>query len=102
MVEYEKEDQEQAIEECDSDGYSSSEEDASNGGNTIRNAPHTVVFKCIGAVRDSDSQTTLRAARDKLADHYSVPVRMRPEPTNIKDSRAIMFECEMNGKWKIK
>lgn len=31
---------------------------------------------------------------------YTVPVRMRPEPTNIVNSRAIVFECELDGKWK--
>jgi len=29
----------------------------------------------------------------------TVPVRMRPEPTNIVNSRAIVFECELDGKW---
>jgi len=29
----------------------------------------------------------------------TVPVRMRPEPTNIVDSQAIVFECELDGKW---
>ena len=27
-------------------------------------------------------------------------MRMRPEPTNIFDSRAIVFECESENKWK--
>ena len=100
MGEYDTEDEKEQVieEECDndSDNNSSSEEDASNGGGSV---PHTVVFKCIGAVRDSDSQTTLRAARDRLADRYTVPVRMRQEPTNIMDSRAVVFERELNGKW---
>ena len=61
--------------------------------------PHTIVFKCIGAARDTQSQVYLRTARDRMLSGYTVPVRMRPEPTNIVDSRAIVFECELDGKW---
>ncbi len=25
---------------------------------------------------------------------------MKPEPTNVKDARAISFECEIDSKWK--
>lgn len=59
--------------------------------------PHTVVFKCIGA---SQSQDALRVAQDRMSKGWTVPVRMRPEPTNIVDSQAIVFECELDGKWK--
>ena len=65
----------------------SGSEDSASNSNT-ESVPHTVVFKCIGAVRDTDSQTTLRTARDRLASGWTVPVRMRPEPTNIRDLRA--------------
>ena len=76
----------------------SGSEDSASNSNT-ESVPHTVVFKCIGAVRDTDSQTTLRTARDRLASGWTVPVRMRPEPTNIRDSRAVVFECKLDGKW---
>ena len=55
---------------------------------------HTVVFKCIGAVRDTQSQRVLYQAKNKLGSGWSVPVRMRPEPTNIRDARAVVFECK--------
>ena len=64
------------------------------------NTPHTVIFKCIGAVRDESSQATLCAARDRLSKGYTVPVRITPEPTNIYDSKAIAFVCEIDLKWK--
>ena len=48
--------------------------------------PHTIVFKCIGAAKDTQSQVYLRTARDRMLRGYTVPVRMRPEPTNIVDS----------------
>lgn len=61
--------------------------------------PHTIVFKCIGAARDTHSQVALRTACVRMASGWTIPVRMRPEPTNIVDSQAIVFECELNGKW---
>ena len=45
-------------------------------------------------------QSTLRQACDRMLMGWSVPVRMRPEPTNVADSRAIVFECELDGKWE--
>ena len=80
----------------------SDEEGDSNhsGDASFTDVPHTVVFKCIGASRDSQSQRILRAARDVIAGGGTVSVRMRPEPTNIFDSRAIVFECESENKWK--
>ncbi len=62
--------------------------------------PHTVLFKCIGAVRDSGSQDTLRLCRNRKASGWTVPVGMKPEPTNVKDARTISFECEIDSKWK--
>ena len=59
---------------------------------------HTIIFKCIGAVKDIQSQETLRMAHDRILNGYTVPVRLAPEPKNIKDSRAIAFECEQNGR----
>ena len=57
-----------------------------------------MVFKCLGASRDSHSQRVLQAARDVTAGGRTVSVRMRPEPTNIYDPRAIVFECESEKK----
>lgn len=61
---------------------------------------HTVVFKCIGAVRDTQSQRVLYQAKNKLDSGWTVPVRMRPEPTNIRDARAVVFECKLEDKWQ--
>lgn len=62
--------------------------------------PCTVVFKCIGATKDTQSQDALCTAKDRISSGWTVPVRMRPEPTNIADSQAIVFECELDGKWR--
>ncbi len=62
--------------------------------------PHTIIFKCIGAVRDTQSQYALYKAKNKRLSGWSVPVRMTPEPTNIVDAQAIMFECKLEEKWE--
>ena len=59
---------------------------------------HTVTFKCIGAQRD-EYRDTLREACDRLVKGFTVPVRLFPEPDNVKDSKAIAFQCELDGKW---
>ncbi len=79
---------------------SSSDDSNFDGATTYPDVPHTIVFKCIGASRDSQSQASLRTARGVIASGGTVPVRMRPEPTNIVDSRAIVFECEIEKKWR--
>ena len=50
-------------------------------------------------MRDAASQLALRQARDQRLAGCSVPVRIRAEPDNIVDSKAIMFECQLDGKW---
>ena len=60
---------------------------------------YTVVFKCIGATRDQKWQSSLRAARDKQDKGETIPVRLQPEPNNIRDPKAIAFECLLEGKW---
>ncbi len=60
---------------------------------------HTVTFKCIGATRDQAWQQSLRAARDALEKGKVIPVRLQPEPNNVRDSKAIAFECCLEGKW---
>lgn len=59
---------------------------------------HTVTFKCIGAHRE-EYQDTLCEARNRLNKGFTVPVRLNPEPHNVKDSKAIAFQCEFDGKW---
>jgi hypothetical protein len=70
------------------------------GNSMIESVPaefiHTVVFKCIGATKDITSQAALRTARER---YESYSVKLTPEPTNIKDSKAICFQCEIDGKW---
>lgn len=73
------------------------EGDQSDREEDVPDVPHTIVFKCIGTSRDSHSQLILQTVRNVIASGGMAPVRMRPEPTNVFDSKAIMFECEPIG-----
>ena len=57
------------------------------------NITHTITFKCIGSVRDTTSQEVLSKASATWNDGCAVRVRLTPEPTNPKNSKAIAFEC---------
>ena len=59
----------------------------------VSDAIHTVIFKCIGSVRDVTCQKVLRTARDRLQEGFTVQVRLNPEPHNRFDSEAIAFQC---------
>ena len=65
---------------------------------TIRKNPavpniHSVVFKCTGA-------TNLAEVASRLRKGEVVKVMLRPEPSNPKDSRAIVFDCNIGTKWE--
>lgn len=59
---------------------------------------HTVIFKCIGATRDKTCMATVIEMCQRWQGK-TIPVRMRPEPNNVKDSSAIAFDCCVDGKW---
>ena len=56
---------------------------------------HSVVFKCIGVTKDAMAQQTLERAYDLIS---QVPVELKPEPHNPKDSKAIAFMCRLDEK----
>ena len=56
---------------------------------------HDEEEQSIGCVREAEYQNTLCAARDLITQGEFVPVRLNPEPTNIKDARAIAIECNI-------
>ena len=91
---------ESLLEEDKSENEFDSHDEEEQGVKEIPYITHTVVFKCIGCVRDAEYQNTLRAVRDLIAQGEFVPVRLNPEPTNIKDARAIAFECNIKDQWK--
>ena len=60
---------------------------------------HSVVFKCIGAVRDEEQQRALQEAFIARQSGENVPVKIEPEPTNPHDSQAISFTCKVGQSW---
>lgn len=66
----------------------------------IQPITHTVVFKCIGAVRDRRSQEVLKECAGVLTTGVDIPVRVIPEPSNAYDAKAICFQCNLHGKWE--
>ena len=61
---------------------------------------HTVTFKCIGAVRDAQSQMILSRVRDIMEEGTTVPVRIVHEHDNPYDSKAIAFTYQLDNKWQ--
>ena len=49
--------------------------------------------------KSSSYQTTLRRARDSRLDGCTVPIPLVHEPLTPRDSRAILFMYEWEGKW---
>lgn len=62
---------------------------------------HTVTFKCIGTTKENKYQEYL-ARISQLCDRGTqVPCRVKVEPDNPFDSKAIAFECQIDGVWHI-
>ena len=63
---------------------------------------HTITFKCMGTTKDNRYQFTLAEASHKLNNGSYVAVRLREEPDNPKDSKAIAFDCQLDhgAKWE--
>lgn len=61
---------------------------------------HKLGFKCIGAAHEKPRQEYLRKAETKLhKEQVPVIVRLRPEPTNEKDSNAIAIDMNCGTGW---
>ena len=100
----------ESIEDTDSDAGSegdvnsdeiSSEESISDASATdgIPEITHSIVFKCIGVLKEHRYQETLAAIAQKLRGGVVVPVRLTKEPQNPVDAQAIAFECKVDTKW---
>lgn len=62
---------------------------------------HTLTFKCMGSTKEQRYQNILRQVSQILCTDAVVPCRITKEPGNPIDSRAIAFECNIDGKWQI-
>lgn len=61
---------------------------------------HTVTFKCIGSSRDPDCQECLAKAANIIRCGEHVDVKLRPEPTNEYDAKAIEFIIRLDNQWR--
>ena len=62
---------------------------------------HSLIFKCIGATKSHHYQEALAKAAEEFKEGGNIEVRVRKEPTNPKDARAIAFDCKLGHDWKI-
>ena len=58
------------------------------------------MFKCIGTNKEESYQEALAKSNRRLRNGENVPVRLTPEPSNPVNSKAIAFECEIDGHWE--
>ena len=61
---------------------------------------HSVIFKCMGTVKERKYQEILAVVSLKIRNGETVPVRLHPEPNNPKDSNAIAFDCQIESNWE--
>jgi len=61
---------------------------------------HSVVFKCIGTLKQHEYQETLALAKKKIREGIVVPVKLEKEPHNPVDSKAIAFVTNVSGTWE--
>lgn len=76
------------------------EEDENNLPESPQSQSHSVVFKCVGVNKTVIAQEVLAESAKKLKKGEPMDVRLRLEPTNPKDSRAIAFDCKQGEKWE--
>lgn len=58
---------------------------------------HSVTFKCMGVTKMSRSQEILAESAKLLKNGSSMELRLRLEPNNPKDARAIALDCKITG-----
>ena len=68
---------------------------------SVMHLTHSLVFKCIGSTKVPHYQDALLKAAHLIDEGKTVPIRVRPEPDNPVDSKAIAFECNLESEWKI-
>ena len=61
---------------------------------------HSVIFKCIGNLKEHRYQELLALAKKKINEGVIVQVNIKKEPDNPIDSKAIAFACDVSGTWE--
>ena len=62
---------------------------------------HTITFKCMGSAKEDRYQESLKQISELRNNEVEVLCRIKPEPNNPYDSKAIAFECKIDGSWKV-
>ena len=74
--------------------------DSDAGSECFPETTHSVVFKCIGVLKEQRYQETLALAANIIQAGQEIPVQLQKEPNNPVDTRAIVFECKVDDKWE--
>ncbi len=61
---------------------------------------YSVVFKCIGSMKEQNYQDVLANAALSIRKKVTIGVRLTPEPANPVDAKAIAFELFVDDRWK--
>ena len=64
---------------------------------TIR---HSVVFKCIGSLKELRYQEILAQVAQRLRQGDKVSVQLQKEPNNPVDTQPIAFMCKLSEEWE--
>ena len=89
--------QQSLAELCTNSSSSYDDSDSESDGNQL----HTITFKCIGSHKVKSYQDTLEKVAELLDTDKLVKVKLVPEPNNLYNSKAISFQCYIEGSWVI-
>ena len=78
----------------------STKPDSSDSDDDISAITHSVVFKCIGCLKEYRYQEILAIVAKKIRQGETVPVKLQKEPDNPVDSRAVAFMCKLNDEYE--
>ena len=62
---------------------------------------HTVTFKCIGTIKETQYQHRLKRITQLRDRGLQVSCQLKPEPDNPFDSNTSAFECQIDGIWQV-
>lgn len=86
-----------SVAERSPDESNSDDDDADS---SIPSITHSVIFNCIGNLKEARYQEVLALANKKRNDSFRVPVKIVKELNNPVDARAIAFMCHVDQEWE--
>ena len=82
------------------DDSDASSDDDTKVSSDILSITHSMIFKCIGNLKEHRYQEILALAKKKINEGKTVRVIINKEPDNPVDSKAIAFACNVTGSWE--